>query len=88
MPGGDQVRLNDREQGALHWDDKLTLEFSNTRPCVDSMRIDKVENIPTVFIAGDSTVTDQPREPTASWGQMLTRFFKAAEGPVAWQAGL
>ena len=75
-PGGDQVRLNDREQGVLHWDDKLTLEFSNTRPCVDSMRIDKVDNIPTVFIAGDSTVTDQPREPTASWGQMLPRFFK------------
>ena len=75
-PGGDQVRLNGREQGVLHWDDKLTLEFSNTRPCVDSMRIDKVDNVPTVFIAGDSTVTDQPREPTASWGQMLTRFFK------------
>jgi hypothetical protein len=75
-PGGDQVRLNDREQGVLHWNDKLTLEFSNERPCVDSMRIDKVDNIPTVFIAGDSTVTDQPREPTASWGQMLTRFFK------------
>src|SRR5208337_3743734 len=49
-PGGDQVRLNAREQGVLHWDDKLTLEFSNTRPCVDSMRIDKVDNIPTVFI--------------------------------------
>ena len=75
-PGGDQVRLNDREQGVLHWDDKLTLEFSNTRPCIDSLRIDKVDNIPTVFVTGDSTVTDQPREPTASWGQMLTRFFK------------
>jgi lysophospholipase L1-like esterase len=75
-PGGDQVRLNNREQGVLHWDDKLTLEFSNTRPCVDDIQMDKVDNIPTVFIAGDSTVTDQPREPTASWGQMLTRFFK------------
>jgi len=75
-PGGGQVRLNDREQGVLHWDDKLTLEFSNARPCVDSMRIDKVDNIPTVFVTGDSTVTDQPREPTASWGQMLTRFLK------------
>jgi len=75
-PGGDRVRLNDREQGVLHWDDKLTLEFSNTRPCLDSLLIDKVDNIPTVFITGDSTVTDQPREPTASWGQMLTRFFK------------
>jgi lysophospholipase L1-like esterase len=75
-PGGDQVRLNDREQGVLHWDDKLTLEFSNTRPCIDSIEIHKVDNLPTVFLAGDSTVTDQTREPTASWGQMLTRFFK------------
>jgi lysophospholipase L1-like esterase len=75
-PGGDHVRLNEREQGVLHWDDKLTLEFSNTRPCVDSIEIHKVDNIPTVFLAGDSTVTDQTREPTTSWGQMITRFFK------------
>jgi lysophospholipase L1-like esterase len=32
--------------------------------------------VPTVFILGDSTVCDQPKEPYASWGQMLTRFFK------------
>jgi lysophospholipase L1-like esterase len=74
-PGGDQVRLNDREQGALHWDDKLTLEFSNSRPCLDGLDIVRDDQIPTVFLAGDSTVTDQPREPTTSWGQMLTRFF-------------
>ena len=74
-PGGDQVRLNDREQGVLHWDDKLTLEFSNIRPCVDGLDIVKADDIPTVFLAGDSTVTDQPREPTTSWGQMLTAFF-------------
>ena len=74
-PGGDQVRLNDREQGVLHWDDKLTLEFSNSRPCLDDLDIVKADEIPTVFLAGDSTVTDQPREPTTSWGQMLTAFF-------------
>jgi lysophospholipase L1-like esterase len=74
-PGGDQVRLNDREQGVLHWDDKLTLEFSNSRPCLDSLDIEKAGDIPTVFLAGDSTMTDQPREPTTSWGQMFTRFF-------------
>jgi lysophospholipase L1-like esterase len=74
-PGGDQVRLNDREQGVLHWDDKLTLEFGNTHPCVDKLDFVKVDDVPTVFIAGDSTVTDQPREPTTSWGQMLTAFF-------------
>ncbi len=74
-PGGDQVRLNDREQGVLHWDDKLTLEFGNSHPCLDGLDISRVDDIPTVFLAGDSTVTDQPREPTTSWGQMLTRFF-------------
>jgi lysophospholipase L1-like esterase len=76
-PGGDQVRLNDREHwdAVLHWDDKLTLEFSNSRPCLDSLDIEDAPGIPTVFIAGDSTVTDQPGEPTASWGQMFTRFF-------------
>jgi lysophospholipase L1-like esterase len=74
-PGGDQVRLNDREQGVLHWDDKLTLEFSGPRSCVRSVEISCVE-VPTLFLAGDCTVTDQPFEPTTSWGQMLTRFFK------------
>lgn len=74
-PGGNEVRLNDREQGVLHWDDKLTLEFSDTRPCLDSLDIVSAPEIATVFLAGDSTVTDQPREPTTSWGQMFTRFF-------------
>jgi len=32
--------------------------------------------VPTIYIAGDSTSTDQPAEPFNSWGQMLTRFFK------------
>src|SRR2546426_718073 len=74
-PGGDRVVLNDREfsggpGGALvlHWDDKLTLEFNGPQPSVSALEISRVENIPTVFIAGDSTVTDQPREPGASWG--------------------
>ena len=30
----------------------------------------------TVFLAGDSTVTDQRAEPWAGWGQMLPRFLK------------
>ena len=74
-PGGDQVRLNDREAGVLHWDNKLTLEFGNARPCVSALDIGKADDIPTIFLAGDSTVTDQPREPTTSWGQMLPVFF-------------
>ncbi len=75
-PGGDRVRLNDREQGVLHWDEKLTLGFTNTHPCVTALDISKIDNVPTVYLAGDSTVTDQPREPTTSWGQMFPAFFK------------
>jgi len=64
----------------LDWDNKLTLEFSPGaapgRPCVGALEITKADDVPTVFLAGDSTVTDQPREPGASWGQMLPRFFK------------
>ncbi len=79
-PGNDHVELNNREDGpnglVYHWDDKLTLEFNNTRPCVCAVELTKVDDAITVFIAGDSTVTDQPRPPGNSWGQMLTRFFK------------
>jgi len=74
-PGG-RVKLKAREQGVLHWDDKLTLEFNDTRPCVCALEINRVDDAITVYLTGDSTVTDQPREPWNSWGQMLTRFFK------------
>jgi lysophospholipase L1-like esterase len=77
FPGG-EVKLKDREKTMewWAWDDKLTLEFNGKRPTINAVEIEKVESIPTVFILGDSTVCDQPREPYASWGQMLTRFFK------------
>jgi lysophospholipase L1-like esterase len=57
------------------WDDRITLEFSNARPAVCAVEITKVD-VPTVFLLGDSTVCDQSREPYASWGQMLPRFFQ------------
>ena len=76
IAGGGEVRLKAREQGVLHWDDKLTLEFNGARPRLQTIEITPVTNAITVFLAGDSTVTDQPNEPWNSWGQMLTRFFK------------
>lgn len=72
-PGGSAVVLNDREIGLLRWDDKLTLEFNGSAPAVREVAIEPAE-VPTVFLAGDSTVTDQGYEPAASWGQMLPRF--------------
>jgi lysophospholipase L1-like esterase len=52
----------------------LTLEFNGTNPSISVFSIDPA-NVPTVFLLGDSTVCDQPGEPYASWGQMITRFF-------------
>lgn len=74
-----EVRLKPREKGpplVLHWDDKLTLEFNGSRPCVCALEISPADNAVTVYLAGDSTVTDQPREPWNSWGQMLPRFLQ------------
>jgi lysophospholipase L1-like esterase len=72
-PGGSAVVLDDRETGLLRWDDKLTLEFNGRGPRVTEVEIAPAATT-TVFLAGDSTVTDQPSEPGASWGQMLPRF--------------
>ena len=60
IAGGGRVRLKDREKknDVISWDDKLTLEFNGERPCVSALKIEPAENIPTVFIMGDSTVCD------------------------------
>jgi len=57
------------------WDQALTLEINGTRPVIESIDIVPV-TAPTIFLLGDSTVSDQPGEPFNSWGQMLPRFFK------------
>jgi lysophospholipase L1-like esterase len=73
---GGVVRLKDREKllEAWAWDEKLTLEFNGKRPSINAIEIERVD-VPTLFLMGDSTVCDQPGEPYASWGQMLTAFF-------------
>jgi len=77
IPGGGEVRLKDREKTSESraWDDRITLEFADTHPAVRTVQVEKAANIRTIYIAGDSTSTDQPLEPYNSWGQMLTRFF-------------
>lgn len=76
LKSGGTVRLKHDEQTHLDWDGKLTLEFNGARPCVDAVEITPAPNAVTVYIAGDSTVTDQGKEPWAAWGQMLPRFFR------------
>ena len=72
-----KVKFKPRETSseAWAWDNKLTLEFSNAQPKLCELTIQKVD-IPTIYIAGDSTSTDQALEPYNSWGQMLPAFFR------------
>jgi lysophospholipase L1-like esterase len=76
IKGGSRVGIKEREKNYLHWDSKLTLEFNGPRPCVAGLQISPAADATTVYLLGDSTVTDQPFEPWNSWGQMLPRFFK------------
>jgi len=85
LAGGGEVKLKDGEIGVLHWDDKLTLEFRGERPCLCAMEVVKNDKAITVYLAGDSTVTDQVQknETFTSWGQMLPRFFKPSVVSIA-----
>ncbi|MCR8666811.1 rhamnogalacturonan acetylesterase [Aestuariibaculum sp. M13] len=67
------IAIKDRDKNQLNWDNKLTLEFSGS-PAIQSLNITSVPNITTIFLAGDSTVTDQDVEPWASWGQFFTNY--------------
>lgn len=69
-----QVRIKPRERQKRNWDSHLTFEFNGAAPAVRYIEIEKVEDVPTIFLCGNSTVVDQDNEPWASWGQMLTRF--------------
>jgi lysophospholipase L1-like esterase len=68
------MSLKDREKDTFNWDDKLTLEFLGDAS-IQCIKITPVTTIPVIYLAGDSTVTDQDVEPWASWGQFITNYF-------------
>ena len=72
--GQKDIHIKSREEDDFNWDDKLTLEFLG-EAAVKSINIEKADNVTNIFLAGDSTVTDQDLEPWGSWGQMITRYF-------------
>lgn len=78
-----KVKLKPRETGYLHWDNMLTLEFSDSLPKLCSIEITPNTHATTIFLAGNSTVVDQDREPWAAWGQMFPSFFKPGNIAVA-----
>lgn len=77
LRSGGRVKLKADEQGHFDWDNMLTLEFGDAHPCLKTLEITPVDNAVTVYIAGDSTVMDQSKEPYSAWGQILPRFFQA-----------
>ena len=79
----DKVRLKPREYTYRHWDNLLTLEFNDSLPKVCAVEITPNKKATTVFLAGNSTVVDQDREPWAAWGQMIPRFFEPGAIAVA-----
>lgn len=80
---GNTMKLDSREWNyssgeaiTATWDDKLTLQFIDAKPCVCAIELEKIEDAVTVFVIGDSTVTDQVGETTGTWAQMLPRWFE------------
>ena len=62
---------------AVHVSDgQLKLAFGGLNPRVKHVEVERVSNIPTIYLAGDSTVTDQAsgQFPYTGWGQMLSLF--------------
>src|SRR5450432_831296 len=80
---GIPVRLKGREYAFLHWDDKLTLEFTNAAPRVTAIEIAPADHPVSIFLAGNSTVVDQAYEPWAAWGQMIPSFFAPLKSVIA-----
>ncbi len=60
----------------LDWDEKLTLEFSDAHPALCTVEITNEEKPLTVYLVGDSTMTDQMMEPWGAWGMQFPRWFK------------
>ena len=71
----DRVRIKKREEAKMNWDDKLTIEVNGDAPALSSIKIEPADDVPTLWLCGNSTVVDQDFEPWASWGQMITRWF-------------
>ena len=83
LPGGGRVSLKPDEIGHPRWDDVLSIDdlsFTTAdgkplRSLYYNVDVKPDENVPVVYLAGDSTVCDQRDEPWATWGMMIPAFF-------------
>ncbi len=70
------VLIKPREKSYLNWDNKLTLEITGEAPAVQNITVEPADStVTTIYLCGNSTVVDQDKEPWASWGQMIPRWF-------------
>ncbi|MCZ8521109.1 MULTISPECIES: rhamnogalacturonan acetylesterase [Paenibacillus] len=68
-----------RRSFAVHvHDGRLRLVFSGSAPRINALVVTPSPNTTTVFLVGDSTVTDEAEDnfPYAGWGMMLPHYFK------------
>jgi lysophospholipase L1-like esterase len=54
----------------------LSIEIDSSHAALRTIEISAAPSAPTVFLAGDSTVTDRDGGGDVSWGQLLPVFFK------------
>lgn len=70
------VSLKPREKSYLNWDNKLTVEITGEAPAVQRITVEPADStVTTIYLCGNSTVVDHDKEPWASWGQMIPRWF-------------
>jgi lysophospholipase L1-like esterase len=75
--GREMVSLDQFDSGnARDWDGKLTIEVVSTHAALRAIEIRSAPDAPTVWLAGDSTMTDRDGGGDVSWGQLLPRFLK------------
>jgi lysophospholipase L1-like esterase len=75
--GREEVSLDQFDSGNTRdWDNKLSIEVNSPHAALRSIEIASAPSAPTLFLAGDSTVTDRDGGGDVSWGQILPRFFK------------
>lgn len=81
LSAGNTIKLDTREWNPVTgeiktftWDDKLTIQFNGDNPCICAIEIESLDDAVTVFVIGDSTVTDQMGGGT--WAQNLPRWFR------------
>ncbi len=75
--GREEVSLDQFDGGNQRdWDGKLTIEVVSPHAALRSIEIASAPTAPTVYLAGDSTVTDRDGGGDVSWGQLLPVFLK------------